>query len=423
MTDPGRLRVGILATHPVQYYVPWYRRLAERVDLHVFYAHGQTPDGQAAAGFGVPFDWDLPLLEGYRHEFLENRARQPNVSRFWGCHTPDIGRRIRAGGFDAFIVHGWGVRSYWQAMVACWRTGTPVLVRGDSQLPTARPVLWRALKVPIYRSFVPRFDGYLVVGERARAYLRRYGAPETRMFFAPHAVDNDFFERRSAALRPQRVAIREQWGLPANATVFLFAGKLVPRKRVDDFVQAVHRASTGQPRVWGLVAGDGPLRGTLESEVARRGWPVRFAGFLNQTEMPRAYAASDALVLPSDSSETWGLVVNEAMASGLPAVVSDAVGCGPDLVLSEETGAVFPCGEVGRMSSVLGTLADTPLRLAEMGLRARKRISLYSLDGAVDGAVAAIASIERRRPARLVDRTGVDEGKERHHPVTERQSL
>lgn len=421
MTDSGRYRVGILATHPVQYYVPWYRRLAERVDLHVFYAYRQTQGGQAAAGFGVPFDWDVPLLEGYRHEFLDNRARHPDVSRFWGCHTPGIAHRIRAGRFDAFIVHGWAVRSYWQAMVACWWTGTPVLVRGDSQLSTARPRVWRALKVPIYRSFVPRFDAYLVVGERARAYLRRYGAPETRMFFAPHAVDNDFFERRSAVLRPQRAAIREQWGLAADATVFLFAGKVVARKRVDDFVQAVHQASTGRPRVWGLVAGDGPLRGTLESEVARRGWPVRFAGFLNQTEMPRAYAASDALVLPSDSSETWGLVVNEAMASGLPAVVSDAVGCGPDLVLPGETGVVFPCGGVDRMGSVLATLADAPLRLAEMGLRARNRVNLYSLDGAVDGTLAAIVSIERRRRARLTDRTRVGEGEERH-PLTERQS-
>ena len=98
------------------------------------------------------------------------------------------------------------------------------------------------------------------------------------------------------------------------------------------------------------MVGDGPLRASMEQIVAGAGSPIRFAGFLNQTEMPRAYAASDALVLPSDGGETWGLVVNEAMASGLPAVVSDQVGCGPDLVLPAKTGETFPCGAVSELA-------------------------------------------------------------------------
>src|SRR5215211_6106940 len=119
------VRVGVLATHPIQYYAPLYRALAARMDLDVFFSHRQTASDQAAAGFGVAFDWDGPLLDGYRSRFLTNVARSPAVDRFWGCNTPEIGGLIETGNFNAFIVHGWSTFSYWQAMSACWRTRTP----------------------------------------------------------------------------------------------------------------------------------------------------------------------------------------------------------------------------------------------------------------------------------------------------------
>lgn len=392
----GRPRVGLIATHPVQYFAPWYRALARALDLEVFYCHRQTAAEQARAGFGVAFEWDVPLLEGYRHQFLVNRARAHDVSSFFGCHTPEISGIVREGEFDAFIVHGWASRSFWQAITACWRVGTPVLVRGDSHLDSARPALIRLLKVPLYRAFIPRFDAYLVVGRSAREYYARYGADPARMFFAPHAVDNAFFAERASAARRERARLRAAWGLPAHAVVFLFAGKLSDGKRPGDFASAVARASREDPRVWGLIAGDGPLYSSLEREIGRGGWPVRLAGFLNQAAMPEAYAASDALVMTS-ASETWGLVVNEAMASGIPAVVSDRVGCAPDLVVPGETGEVFTCGAVGELASRLLALARDPRRLERLATGARRRIHDYSPDAAAAGTVAAVRSVMRAR--------------------------
>jgi glycosyltransferase involved in cell wall biosynthesis len=396
---PEKPRVGLLATHPVQYYVPWYRLLAQELNLKVFYSHRQTAEGQARAGFGIAFVWDVPLLEGYSHRFLSNRARKPNVSSFFGCDTPEITRIVRHGGFDAFIVHGWATLSFWQAIMACRRSGTPVLVRGDSQLLSPRRRLVRVAKWPFYRLFIPRFDAYLVVGKRARDYYAHYGAKAGRMFFSPHAVDNDFFQVRSDALRAERGRLRTAWGIPDAATVFLFAGKLTDGKRPSDFVRAVGQAAQTRPGTWGLVVGDGQLRPSLEAQVRDADWPVRFAGFLNQTEMPRAYAASDALVLPSASSETWGLVVNEAMASGLPAIVSDQVGCGPDLVLPGETGEVFACGAVAELASILVRLAGAPSVLSKLGAQAQRLVQRYSLSEAVKGTVAAVECVigERAR--------------------------
>jgi glycosyltransferase involved in cell wall biosynthesis len=391
-------RVGLLATHPVQYYVPWYRRLARAVDLEVFYSHRQTAEGQARAGFGVAFGWDVPLLDQYSHQFLSNRARKPDVSSFFGCDTPEISRIIRRGGFDAFIVHGWGTLSFWQAIVACWRNGTPMLVRGDSHLLSPRRRVVRMVKGPLYRLFIPRFDAYLVVGQRARDYYSHYGADPSRMFFTPHAVDNEFFQARAVALGAERERLRRAWGIPSTATVYLFAGKLTDEKRPGDFIQAVGEASRRRPDIWGLMAGDGRMRPALESLVANARMPVRFAGFLNQTEMPRAYAASDALVLPS-TSETWGLVVNEAMASGLPAIVSDQVGCGPDLVRAGETGEVFACGAIAELASILTHLAEEHL-LSKLGAQAQRLVQRYSPAEAVRGTVAALECVIGERARR-----------------------
>jgi glycosyltransferase involved in cell wall biosynthesis len=387
------VRVAILATHPVQYYVPWYRRLAEAVDLEVLYCHRQTAEGQGRAGFGVRFDWDVPLFGGYRCRFLRNVASRPDVDRFGGCDTPEVARVVEAARFDAFILQGWATRSAWQAMRACRRRGTPILIRGDSQLRTRRPWPWRALKWILYRRFIPRFDAYLVVGARAREYLLHYGARPERMFFAPHAVDNEFFASGADGLRAQRTELRRAWGLPPDATVFLFAGKLVPRKRPEDFLQAIAAAAARDPGVWGLVAGDGPLRGALEGRASAGRCPVRFSGFLNQTEIPRAYAAADALVLPSDARETWGLVVNEAMASGLPVIVSDAVGCAPDLVRPGETGVTFRCGALGELRDALLGLAADPARRATLGAGARRHVRRYSVAAATEGTLRAIEAV------------------------------
>src|SRR5205823_8008552 len=141
------------------------------------------------------------------------------------------------------LVHGWASRSIWQAIAACRRSGTPVLVRGDSQLGSPRSRARRLAKWPLYRLFIPRFDGYLVVGQRAREYYAHYGADPARMFFAPHGVDNQRFGGQAEAARGERARLRAGWGIPAGAVVFLFAGKLVEDKRPLDFARAVAAAS------------------------------------------------------------------------------------------------------------------------------------------------------------------------------------
>lgn len=386
-------RVGILCTHPVQYYVPWYRGLASltELDLTVYYCHRQTPAGQAEAGFGTEFEWDIPLFEGYRHEFLGNVSKNPGTSGYRGCDTPEISDIISEGGFDAFIVQGWYAKSMWQAITACWSSRTPVLVRGDSHLLTERSMLKRLAKYPVYRWFIPRFDAYLVVGKLSAAYFEHYGASREKMFFVPHCVDNDFFGSKSDGTARPKEDARRFCGVPGDGLVVIFVGKLTKWKRPGDFLMALGRVADSRDNVCGLVVGDGPLRAELEAQAKSAGISVAFTGFLNQTELRWAYSASDVLVLPSD--ETWGLVVNEAMASGLPAIVSDRVGCGPDLVRPGETGAVYPLGDVSALAGEIERFATDPGLARAMGEGARGLVAGYSVRKAVEGTLAAIMSV------------------------------
>lgn len=376
------MRIGFLVSHPIQYYTPIFRELAKLCDLTVYFAHRQTREGQANAGFGVAFEWDVDLLAGYRSRFLTNVARQPSTDRFGGCDTPGIAQEIADGRFDAFVVPGWGVRSYLQAVRACRRYRVPVMVRGDSQLPGQRSVAVRLAKALLYRRMIRRFDGYLYVGQRSRAYFEHYGANPSRLFFAPHCVDNDAFASATRTADPSRSRPR-----------LLFAGKLLERKRPLDLIRAAALLRGRGTDVEVAFAGSGELEAELKRAAEEAGVPAVFHGFVNQSALPATYAAADMLVLPSDTRETWGLVVNEAMACGLPAVVSDAVGCGPDLVEEGATGAVFPLADVAALADAIGrTLALDPVTRREA---VRARIARYSPSRTAQGIMAAAAALQQ----------------------------
>jgi len=378
------LRIGFLVSHPIQYFTPLFRELAKHCDLTVFYAHRQTAEQQARAGFDVAFEWDVDLLSGYHSKFLRNVARAPSTDRFFGCDTPEIAGEIAGGSFDGFVVPGWALRAYWQAVHACRRSGVPVFVRGDSQLVGPRSGVVRLAKALAFRGVLRQFDGFLYVGQRNRDYLLHYGAPSQRLFFSPHCIDNDAFKAASRAAGRASKPVRR----------VLFVGKLIERKRPFDVLQAAARlAAEGRP-VDVAFAGSGDQQGALAAAAATSGVSVHFHGFVNQSYLPGIYAAADVIVLPSDGRETWGLVVNEAMACGVPAVVSDAVGCGPDLVESGVTGAVFPLGNVAALADGIGkVLSFDPVRTRQA---LAERMETYSPARAAQGIAGAASALKSR---------------------------
>ncbi len=345
------LRLAVIASHPVQYSAPLFRMLSSKTDLKVFYAYRATPSDQARAGFGIDFEWDIDLLSGYSNEFCENVARAPGLDHFAGVDTPGISACLDAGKFDAVLLMGWHLRCFHQALGAAKRLRVPVLVRGNSHLDTPRAAWKRTTKAIIYPIFLRRFDAALVVGERNRAYWRHYWYPEARMFDAPHCVDNDWFA--SSATTAARAAQRQRLGIAPETKLALFAGKLVAFKRPMDLVDGAARVRASGSPVEIMVAGAGPLEPDLRARAAALGVPLHCLGFCNQTRMPAVYAACDLLVLPSDGRETWGIVVNEALACGRPILISSAVGCAPEMMANLGDRAVFPMGDIGALSACL----------------------------------------------------------------------
>ena len=387
----SKYNLAILSTHPIQYHAPWFRGLAAHpgLDVHVYFCHKATAADQARAGFGVEFDWDVDLLAGYLHSFLKNVANPAGHGRFGGFDTPEIAKILHEQKYDAVLVNGWNYKSAWQAIWAAWKSGVKVFVRGDSHLHFDRSRSVRVTKRLMYPRFVPRFDACLAPGAWSREYFEHYGAPPERIFFVPHVVDVDFIESESQRLAPARSELRRQWNLGDDSFVFLFVGKFTETKRPLDFVRALYESAKQGKHIRGLMGGDGPLRSACEDFVRLHNVPVSFAGFLNQSQIVRSYACGDVLVLPS-VGETWGMVVNEAMACGRPSIISDRVGCGPDLVLPQETGLSFPHANVMALSAAMIEMAANPLQTAEMGRNAQNRLARYSLQAAVDGVLHAL---------------------------------
>jgi glycosyltransferase involved in cell wall biosynthesis len=240
-------------------------------------------------------------------------------------------------------------------------------------------------KSAIYPILLRLLDAALYVGRRSLAYYQHFHYPAERLFFSPHCVDVDWFAARATI--DERVRLRTAHGIGPDAKVLLFAGKLVPFKRPLDLSKAAAICRASGTNVEVMVAGDGPLKSELVAENGAA--PIHLLGFCNQTKMPAVYAASDVLVLPSDARETWGLVANEALACGRPIILSDAVGAGPDLADTEETGLTFPVANATALAEAIRKLLALPPSLEALAAKSRA----YSPAAAAHGIEDALGAL------------------------------
>lgn len=386
---PRRRRLAVVVSHPIQYYAPWFRRLADEPSLEtrVFYLSDHGVTAARDAQFGAAFSWDVDLLSGYAHEFVPNRAPSPSVTRFSGLKNPGLRPRLRAFRPDATLLFGYAYRPHLELLL---RPVAPVVFRGDSHLLGTPPP--RGLKRLLLRLIYSRPAAFLPVGQANAAYFLHYGVPRKKLFSAPHCVDGSHFcatPERLAAAAAQRAAL----GIPAEAPVALFAGKFIPKKRPDLLLAAFIRASV--PGAHLVLSGDGEMLASLRASAAGR-TDVHFLPFANQSEMPARYLLGDVFVLPSEGRhETWGLAVNEAMHLARPAVLSDHVGCHPDLLLPGETGWLFTAGNEIALAAVLREALTLPKTvIADRGRAAAARISNFNYDAASSGLLSALRFIQ-----------------------------
>ena len=378
-----RYRVAYLVTHPIQYQAPLLRLIAGQPDiaLKVLFQSEGALAGHRDRGFGQVVRWDVPLLDGYEHEFLPAFGRR-NVISAQRPLSYGIASRLRRGRFDALWVHGYARWVNWQAMLAAKALGAKVLVRDEATAASApRSPARRLAKHGFFRTLAAVADGFLAIGSANRDYYLANGIPPARVFMMPYAVDNDFFRLRALAAAPRREALRAELGLEPGRAIILYASKFQRRKRPDDLLRAhvrLCRSLDARPAPYLLFVGDGEMRGALEQAAGgEKGGAVRFLGFRNQTELPALFDLADVFVLPS-VHEPWGLIVNEAMAAGRAVIVSDQVGCAGDLVRHGVNGFIFPAGDVEALAAALREIVLAPRRARAMGEAGREIIERWS---------------------------------------------
>lgn len=380
-------RLAVLASHPIQYQAPLFRALTEagRVDLEVLFLSDFGMEPTFDPGFGREIRFDVPLTEGFAHRFVPKLGAPGRINPPFGVVNPSLVRHLRTSRYDAVVVQGYAQVSDWIAFASVAATDIRLLLRGETAAPSAATeASWRwRVKRRVLGPVVRRADACLAIGERNAAFYSRLGARADQVILAPYSVDNEHFARGGAEGRLARSARLGSLGLDPQLPAVLFAAKLIPRKRVLDLVAAMDRLDGAASLI---IIGDGEQRQTVASLARRRPW-MRALGFVNQGDLASWYGTADIVVLPSDH-ETWGLTVNEAMAAGAVPVVSDAVGCAPDLVAGG-SGRVFPVGDVGALAGALEELLD-PTTRALARTYSLDRIASYGLGATVAGIETAV---------------------------------
>lgn len=389
-------RLAIVSTHPIQYYAPLFQALARSKSLlpRVFYTWSQTAAAPVAdPGFNRAITWDVPLLDGYEFEFVPNIAARPGTDHFQGLRNPGLIRAIETWGADAVLVFGWNSHSHLQAL-RHFNRRIPVFFRGDSTLldPTR---WWRRAARRVVLSWIYRhIDVAIAVGSNNRDYFRWCGVPADHIRMAPHAIDTARFADPDGAHAQRAAQWRDELGIPPAAHVLLYAGKLQPKKDPLLLLQAF--VSCGVPGHLVFV-GNGPLEAELRARAQGRA-DVHFLPFQNQQAMPGVYRLGDVFVLPSRGpGETWGLALNEALASHRPVIAGSKVGGARDLVTDGVNGWTFQSANLEQLTAVIGkALGSEPSTLAAMGAAAGLESERWSIPAAAAGIEAAVMEFARR---------------------------
>ncbi|MBO0768210.1 MAG: glycosyltransferase family 4 protein [Solirubrobacterales bacterium] len=403
MGKEGSLRVGLLAPSPIPFKVPLYRRIAaaDGIDLTVIYASSAGVRSPSIGGYGTGVYWDSDLLGGYRSRFLAKADDNlPNRFATSELADSDVIGLVRRERFDVLWSEGYNWLTNLFAIGAQRSIGGGVVLRDTQNLLHPRGLAKSLVKQLWLVGLFGQIDAAVYIGRENRRWLEHYGFTPEQLFSAPYGTDTDKFVAEARELIPRRRELRSEFGFAEDVgPIVLSASRLVPAKQPLMLLEAFRRVRLRR-RCGLLVVGSGEEETEMRARVEAQSIPdVIFAGFLNQSEISRAYAAADIFGLLSAWGETYGVVVAEALYFGLPLLLSDKVGSAGDLLGDGGNGYLVARDDVGGAADALERMVADPELRARFSAESSRKIAARGVDSAAAGALAAIryAAEARRR--------------------------
>ncbi|MEH2450383.1 glycosyltransferase family 4 protein [Nostoc sp.] len=366
------IKLAILLTHPVQYFAPVFRELAQQpnLQLKVFFGcnHGVIP--REDPNFGVVFQWDCQPTAGFEHEFLSHNYLEDLKGL--------TGIRLVAKAFtainryqpDAVLIFAYSPTFITATTLLLCLAGHKLMLRADTtDEALSRSYIKDKIRQLFLSFYYRQFTHFFPIGTDSINHYLRMGVDKSRMTLAHYAIDTEFFQKQVNFWLPQRETLRANTGIGEQDHVLIYCGKMFPPKNPLIIPDALENLSpVEKEKIWFLAVGDGELREEFERRIkVQLGEKAIFVGFKNQSELGQYYAMADTLILPSRSGETWGLVVNEALQFGLRLSVSNKVGCAKELITDIKHGGIFSCSNFLELAKMISQeIMQTKSKLREL---------------------------------------------------------
>lgn len=369
-------RLAIVISHPIQHFAPLYTQLAksDQLEIKVFFIAENGLRPYHDQEFGAQVKWDVPLTEGYSHEFVEPGKILDNFS-FLNVDSSRLVSRVEQFGPDLIWLHGYAQRANWRVLRAR-PNGASIIYSSDSNLADHRSWLRTALKRRVIKWFFKRCEFYLSISPSNRKYLLHYGAEQEKIVDTTFPIDIARLKQQKQNLSDaDSVALKQSLKIPDDALVMLYVGKLIPHKRPQDLIEALARDDL-KTKLCAVVVGSGSMQIELELLAEQKGVSerCRFIGFVNQSEMVNYFSIADLFVFPSER-EPYGAIAAETLPFGIPMIVAQGIGAIGVSVIEGENALLYPTANIDALTEAISRVAS------DQQLRARfSRVSMQLAD-------------------------------------------
>lgn len=392
------MKIAYLATHPIQYQAPLLRHLTKNgFDITVFFCSDFSVREHHGEGFGnISIKWDVPLLDGYKHEFLPALGDNQRIT-FFRPFNYGLRKRLKQEQFDVLWIHGYSRWFHLWSMATAKSLGLKVFIRDEATAISANRNRLKRVAKRLFFFLLDKFvDAFLAIGLLNGDYYAENGIAREKIILVPYTVDNDLFQSQARKGSAAKDSLIGSLGLEPRRPVILYSSKMMRRKCPDLLLEAYIKLSVDgktEPQPYLIFVGDGEMKTAMQERIEQLHWTsVKFLGFKNQTELPVLYNLADIFVLPS-VNEPWGLVVNESMNAKAAVVVSNQVGCAPDLVRSGENGEIFKANDVDELKRAIEQIIKDPSLCKQMGEKSLEIINRWSFNEDTEGLKRALAGL------------------------------